>query len=118
MPEIFGKYAQWHSDKTAKTGFVGFGSTFLWGYQDFLAEYFSVLPGEGAFIERVIFLRSALEVDCGSKRVRCPTKLLNDFSQGGGDVWYPLESGHQGHGIGVLGMSAYTTKLPKLRAQF
>jgi hypothetical protein len=27
--EKLGKYAKWHSDKTAKTGFVGFGSTHL-----------------------------------------------------------------------------------------
>jgi hypothetical protein len=45
-----------------------------------------------------------------------PKKSLNDSSQGGGDVWYPLESGHQGDGIGVLGMSAYTTFLPSLIA--
>jgi hypothetical protein len=24
-----GKYAKWHSDKTAKTGFVGFGISYL-----------------------------------------------------------------------------------------
>jgi hypothetical protein len=44
----FGEYAQWLSDKTAKTGFVGFGSTYLRDYQGFLVEYFSVLPGEAA----------------------------------------------------------------------
>ena len=38
------EYAQWDSDKTAKTGFVGFGITYLGCYQDFLADYFSVLP--------------------------------------------------------------------------
>jgi hypothetical protein len=31
-PEISGEYAQWHSDKTAKPGFVGFGSTYLGDY--------------------------------------------------------------------------------------
>jgi hypothetical protein len=36
--EWFGKYAQLHSDKTAKTGFVGFGIT-RWGdYQDFFGR--------------------------------------------------------------------------------
>jgi hypothetical protein len=39
--EIFGEYAQWHSDKTAKTGFVGFGSTCLGDIEDFWAKYFS-----------------------------------------------------------------------------
>jgi hypothetical protein len=34
----FGEYAQPDSDKTANTGFVGFGSTFLWGCQDLLAN--------------------------------------------------------------------------------
>jgi hypothetical protein len=34
--------------KPPKPGFVGFGSTYLGGYQKFLAEYFSVLPGEAA----------------------------------------------------------------------
>ena len=29
------EYAQWLSDKTAKTGFVGFGSTHLGVYQSF-----------------------------------------------------------------------------------
>jgi len=32
--------------KPPKPGFVGFGSTYLGDYQKFLAEYFSVLPGE------------------------------------------------------------------------
>jgi hypothetical protein len=52
---------------------------------------------------------------------RCPTKSLNDSSQGGGDVWYPLESGHQEGGIGVLEMSAYTTSglnFGEISAQF
>jgi hypothetical protein len=53
--------------KPPKPGFVGFGSTCLGDYQDFLAEYFSVLPGEGAFIEAVIFLRPALIFVAGLK---------------------------------------------------
>jgi hypothetical protein len=32
--EWFGEYAQWHSDKTAKTGFVGFGIFHLADFQD------------------------------------------------------------------------------------
>jgi hypothetical protein len=63
----FGEYAQWDSDKTAKTGFVGFGSTYLGDYQDFLAEYFSVLPGEGAFIEGLFFPDGAIVVAIGPK---------------------------------------------------
>jgi hypothetical protein len=39
-----GEYAQWHSDKTAKTGFVGFDITYLGDYQEFLGGYFTVLP--------------------------------------------------------------------------
>jgi hypothetical protein len=44
-----------------------------------------------------------------AERVVGPKKSLNETSQGGGDVWYPLESGHQGGGIGVLVMLVYTT---------
>jgi hypothetical protein len=58
---------QWHSDKTAKTGFVGFGSTYLGDYQDFLAEFFSVLPDEAAFIEGVFFTDGALIAAVGLK---------------------------------------------------
>jgi hypothetical protein len=36
-------------------------------YQYFLAEYFSVLPGEGAFIERVIFPDGTIVVAVGPK---------------------------------------------------
>jgi hypothetical protein len=36
--EKFWKYTQRHSDKTAKTGFVGFDSTDLGGYQEFLGR--------------------------------------------------------------------------------
>lgn len=75
---VFGEYAQWHSDKTAKTGFVGFGSTSLGGIQDFL----------GGFIEGVIVLRSALMVATGLKGVGGPTNSLNYFRQGGGEVGY------------------------------
>jgi hypothetical protein len=42
--------------KPPKPGFVGFGITYLGDYQ----EFFSVLLGEAAFIEGVIFHRSAL----------------------------------------------------------
>jgi hypothetical protein len=41
--------------KPSKPGFVGFGITCLGFYQDFLTEYFSVLPGEDAFIEGPFF---------------------------------------------------------------
>jgi hypothetical protein len=41
----FGEYGQWHGDKTAKTGFVGFGITLPGDCQDFLTEYFDALPG-------------------------------------------------------------------------
>jgi hypothetical protein len=51
--------------KPPKPGFVGFGSTYPGDYQ----ELFSVLLDEVAFIEGVIFLRPALEVDWGSKGV-------------------------------------------------
>jgi len=44
----------------------------------------------------------------------CLTKSLDDSSQGGGDVWYPLESSYRGHGIGALGMSAYTKYSPSV----
>jgi hypothetical protein len=62
-----GEYAQWDSDKTAKTGFVRFGSTYLGDYQDFLAEYIFVLPGEGAFIEGLFFPDGAIVVAVGPK---------------------------------------------------
>jgi hypothetical protein len=69
--------------KPPKPGFVGFGSTYLGDYQDFLAEYFSGLPGEGAFISGVIFLRPAPIIAAEPKRVVGPTKSLNDSSHGG-----------------------------------
>jgi hypothetical protein len=59
-----------------------------------------------------IFPDGAFVVAIRLEGVVGPKKSLNDSSQGGGDVWYPLESGHQGDGIGVLGMSAYTTLRP------
>jgi hypothetical protein len=49
--EIFGEYAHWDSDKTAKTGFVGFGSTYLGDYQEFLEGIFLCTAGEADFIE-------------------------------------------------------------------
>jgi hypothetical protein len=51
----------------------------------------------------VIFLRAALVIAAGLIGGGGPTKSLNDFSRGWGDVWYDLESGHQGVGIGGLG---------------
>jgi hypothetical protein len=59
-----------------------------------------------------VFPDGAIVVAIRLEGVVGPKKSLNDSSQGGGDVWYPLESGHQGDGIGVLGMSAYTTERP------
>ena len=41
MPEVFPETPQWHSDKTAKIGFVGFDITYLGDYQ----EFFSVSLG-------------------------------------------------------------------------
>jgi hypothetical protein len=64
-----GEYAQWHSDKTAKTGFVGFGSTYLGDYQEFLAEYFTGRPGEGALIEGLFVPDGAIVVAIGPKGV-------------------------------------------------
>jgi hypothetical protein len=72
-------------------------------------ECFSVLPGEGAFIDGLFVPDGAIVVAIGPKRGGGPTKSLNESSQGGGDVWYPLESGHQEGGNGVLEMSVYTT---------
>jgi hypothetical protein len=46
-----GEYAQWHSDKTAKTRFRRFWHYLPGAYQDFWTEFFSVLPDEAAFIE-------------------------------------------------------------------
>jgi len=85
--------------KPPKPGFVGFGSTCLGDFQEFL----------GGFIEGVIFLRSALVVVAVLKGGGGPTGSLSYFSQGGGDVCNHLESGHQEGGIGVLGKSAFTT---------
>jgi hypothetical protein len=65
--KCFGEYAQCHSDKTAKTGFVGFGSTYLGDFQEFLAEYFNALPGEGAFIGGPFFPDGAIVVAVGPK---------------------------------------------------
>jgi hypothetical protein len=56
-------------------------------------KFSSVAPGQGL----------------GVQRGGGPTKSLNGFSQGGGVVCNPLESGHQGGGIGVLEMSVLTT---------
>jgi hypothetical protein len=50
-------------------------------------EYFTALPGQGAFIEGVIFLRSAPINAAEPKGGGGPTKSLNESSQGGGDVW-------------------------------
>jgi hypothetical protein len=61
--EIFGEYARWDSDKTAKTGFVGFGSTYLGHFQ----KFFSVLPGVGGLYRGGIFLRSAPIIAAGPK---------------------------------------------------
>ena len=38
--------------KPPKPGFVGFGSTYLEGYLDFLAEYFSASLGAGGAIRQ------------------------------------------------------------------
>jgi hypothetical protein len=68
--------------------------------------------------QEVVFLRSALIVAAGLKGGGGPIKLLNDLSQGGGDVCNDLESGHHGDGIGVLGMSAFTTKRMSFGGKF
>jgi hypothetical protein len=49
----FGEYAQWDSDKTAKTGFVGFGSTYpgALGFFGLSSYRFCGV----AFIEQVFF---------------------------------------------------------------
>jgi hypothetical protein len=70
----FGEYAQWDSDKTAKTGFVRFGSTYLGDYQDFLAEYIFVLPGEGAFIEG-LFFRTGPSLLLSGRKGEVPYKI-------------------------------------------
>jgi hypothetical protein len=75
------------------------------------------LLGEAAFIEGLFFPDGPIVVAIGPKGGGAPTKSLNDFRQGGGDVWYPLESGHQGGGNGVLGKSAYTSKRTLLGSQ-
>jgi hypothetical protein len=49
--------------KPPKPGFVGFGSTYLGHFQ----EFFSVLPGEGAFIEGLFFPDGAIVVAVGPK---------------------------------------------------
>ena len=58
--EKVGKYAKWHSDKTAKTGFVGFGIIYLGGYREFLGGIFLCIAGVVGFIEGPFFHRSAL----------------------------------------------------------
>jgi hypothetical protein len=75
---------------------------------------FLSFAGGGAFIGGVKFFGQPRSMQLSQKGVGGPTKSLNESSQGGGDVWYPLESGHQEGGIGVLGMSVYTTKPSKL----
>ena len=76
----FGEYVQWHSDKTAKTGFVGFDITYPGIIRIFWTGYFSALPGEVAFMEGAVFLRSALIIAFEPKRVVGPTKSLNESS--------------------------------------
>ena len=56
----FTKNAQWHSDKTAKTGFVGFGIIYLGGYREFFGGIFLCIAGVVGFIEGPFFHRSAL----------------------------------------------------------
>jgi hypothetical protein len=55
--------------KPPKPGFVGFGSTNLGHFQEFLAEYFTGRPGEGAFIEGLFFPDGAIVVAIGPKGV-------------------------------------------------
>jgi hypothetical protein len=95
--------------KPPKPGFVGFGSTYLGHFQVFLVEFFLCFAGRGGLIEGLFVPDGAIVVAIGPKRGGGPTKSLNESSQGGGDVWYPLESGHQEGGNGVLEMSVYTT---------
>jgi hypothetical protein len=61
-------------------------------------------------MERLFVPDGAIVVAVGLKWGGGPTKSLNESSQGGVMVWYPLESGHREGGIGVLGMSVCTTQ--------
>jgi hypothetical protein len=99
--------------KPPKPGFVGFGSTYLGHFQEFFSVLRTRRPYRGGNFSTVSPDR------CNrAKRGRCPTKSLNDFSQDGGDGWISLESGHQEGGIGVLEMSAYTTKQTRFGSSF
>jgi hypothetical protein len=66
----------------------------------------------------VIFLRAALVIAAGLIGGGGPTKSLNDFSRGWGDVWIDLESGHQEGGIGVLEDVRTHDKGDKIEARF
>jgi hypothetical protein len=65
--EIFGEYARWHSDKTAKTGFVGFGSTYLGDIEDFWAKYFSEFCRRGGLYRGLFVPDGAIVVAIGPK---------------------------------------------------
>ena len=67
------------------------------------------MPGEAALIEGVIFPDGPSSLLSGRKGIRPSKNICDGPGSGRGDVWYPLESGHQEGGIGVLEMSAYHT---------
>jgi hypothetical protein len=113
-----GEYAQWDSDKTAKTRFRRFRHYLTGVLSGFIGGAILWFAGGGGLYRVAIFSGRGHRCCYRAERGRCPAKSLNDSSQGGGDVWYPLESGHQGSGIGVLVMSVYTTKPPKFVPDF
>jgi hypothetical protein len=57
--------------KPSKPGFVGFGITYLGLIGNFCAEYFSVLPGEAAFIKGVFFFGQPWLLRWCAKGVLC-----------------------------------------------
>jgi len=76
--EIFGEYAQWHSDKTAKTGFVGFGSTYLGDYREFLGGIFLGFTRVVGAIRKVTFFFAGIRIQNAGKK----------FGNGPYDFWW------------------------------
>jgi hypothetical protein len=67
-----------------------------WAFSGFLDRIFLWFAGRGRLYRGAICSGRGHRRCYRAKRGRCPTKSLNDFRQGGGDVWISLESGHQG----------------------
>jgi hypothetical protein len=67
VPDILGNMPSSIVTKPPKPGFVGFGSTYLGGYQKFLGDYFSVLREKRPFIEGVFFFGQPQSLQLGSE---------------------------------------------------